>query len=111
MKDDRVYLLHIRDAIRGVLRYTAGGREAFFSDEMTQDAVVRKLEVIGEATKHLSEPFRSAHPEVPWKRMAGMRDKVIHEYFGVDLQLVWDVVRTELPNLLSRIEGFLDAER
>ncbi len=107
MKDDRVYLLHIRDAIRGVLRYTAGGREAFFSDEMTQDAVVRKLEVIGEATKHLSEPFRSAHPEVPWKRMAGMRDKVIHEYFGVDLTIVWRTAIEDVPKLAPALRGLI----
>ena len=63
---------------------------------MVQDAVVRNVEIIGEAVKNLSEPLKSSHPEVPWKRLAGMRDKMIYEYFGVNLQLVWEVVERDL---------------
>ena len=73
MKDDRVYLGHIRDAIHDIERYTAGGRDTFMADRMQQDAVIRKLEIIGEAVKHLSEQTTSRRPEIPWKRIAGMR--------------------------------------
>lgn len=107
MKDDRVYLLHIRDAIDAVLSYTADGRQSFIADRKTQDAVVRNLEIIGEAAKRVSEPTRQGHGDVPWKRIAGMRDKMIHEYFGVNLNLVWEVVEGQLPSLRVRIEAIL----
>ena len=108
MRDDRVYVLHIRDAVRRILDYTAAGRDAFLSDQMIQDAAVRNLEVIGEAAKNLSPGFRDAHAEIPWKPMAGMRDRLIHEYFGVDLELVWQVVERELPEIASRIDSILE---
>ncbi len=108
MKDNRVYLLHIRDAIQRVLSYISGGKKAFLSDPKTQDAVVRNLEVIGEAVKNLSDGFKAGHKNIPWRRIAGMRDKMIHEYFGVDLELVWDVAARELPNLKREIEGLLE---
>jgi uncharacterized protein with HEPN domain len=107
VKDDRIYLLHVRDAIQRIFKYTADGEEAFFADSKTQDAVVRNLEIIGEAVKNLSPALRDANPEIPWKRIAGMRDKMIHEYFGVNLRLVFDVVRLELPNLKERIATIL----
>lgn len=99
MKEDHVYLLHIRDALANIQEYTSPGREFFFNDKKTQDAVVRNLEIIGEAVKHLSASLTTSHPSIPWKQIAGMRDKLIHEYFGVDLNLVWDVVATGLPEL------------
>lgn len=82
LKGDRVYLLHIRDAIQHILDYTKEGREAFLRDRRTQDAVVRNLEIVGEAVKHLGDALKSEHPEIPWKQIAGMRDRLIHEYFG-----------------------------
>jgi uncharacterized protein with HEPN domain len=107
VKDDSIYLLHIRDTLNRIFDYTAGGAENFLQDTKTQDAVVRNLEIIGEAVKHISEKLRAQYPDVPWKRIAGMRDKMIHEYFGVNLQLVWDVVVQELPGLRGRIEQIL----
>ena len=107
MKGDRVYLLHIRDAILRVTEYTAEGRAAFISRPIIQDAVVRNLEIIGEAVKNLTEPLKAHHPEIAWKRIAGMRDKMIHEYFGVNLQLVWEAVERDLPQLRVAIESML----
>lgn len=107
MKDDGVYLLHLRDAIDAVLSYTAAGREDFLADRKTQDAVVRNLQVIGEAVKRLSDNLKQAHPDVAWRQIAGMRDKLVHDYFGVDLDLVWQVVEHELPTLRQRVGTIL----
>ena len=74
MKDDKVYLAHIRDAIQRIESFTSGGRDKFFIDPMVQDAVIRNLEIIGEAVKGLSDELRTANPDVPWKQIAGMRD-------------------------------------
>jgi uncharacterized protein with HEPN domain len=78
VKDDRVYLQHIRDAIGRLMTYTKEGREVFLADPQIQDAVARNLEIVGEAVKHLSEELRQRHPDIPWKRIAGMRDELIH---------------------------------
>ncbi len=107
MKDDRVYLAHIRDAIQRIDAFTAGGRDAFMADSMVQDAVIRNLEVIGEAVKGLSEELRVANTEIPWKQIAGMRDVLIHHYFGVKLETVWQVVVEHLPRLNERVRQLL----
>jgi uncharacterized protein with HEPN domain len=105
VKDQRAYLLHAIDAIDAILSYTVGGSEAFFSDGKTQDAVIRNIEIIGQAVKGISDGTRALEPDVPWRQIAGMRDKLIHEYFGVDLALVWDVVERELPVLRPQLEA------
>ena len=99
MKDDRVYLQHIRDAIEDIGTYCGSDHDAFVGDRTRQDATLRKLEVIGQAVKNLSEQTKSSQPDIPWKQIAGTRDKVIHDYFGVDLEIVWGVVQRELPRL------------
>ena len=91
MKDDRFYPLHIRDALADLGAYASPGRDAFFADRLRQDGIIRKLEVSGEAVKGLSVEARVRRPEIPWRQIAGMRDKIAHEYFGVNLELVWMV--------------------
>ncbi len=107
MKDDQVYLNHIHDAIVQINTYTAEGRDSFFSERIIQDAVIRNLEIIGEPVKKLSPDLRKRRPKVPWSRIAGMRDVLIHDYFGVDLKTVWDVVENRLPELLRHVEELL----
>jgi uncharacterized protein with HEPN domain len=107
MIDDRTRLLHIRGSIDHALEFTAEGRDAFFADAKTQHAVVRALEVIGEAVKGISEPIQEAHPEVPWRQIAAMRDRLIHGYFTVDLKIVWSVVENELRPLRQKVETIL----
>lgn len=109
MKDDRIYLLHIRDAIRQIVEYTAVRKEEFCTDRKTQDAVVRNLEIIGEATKRLSPTLKAAHLDIAWKPIAGMRDKLIHDYFGVNVKLVWEVVERDFPVLYKKVEKLLAA--
>jgi uncharacterized protein with HEPN domain len=84
--------------------------EQFTKDSKTQDAVIRNLEVIGEATKNLSTHLRKTHPEIPWKDLAGMRDKMIHHYFGINYEIVWKIAKEELPDLLPQIENILAKE-
>lgn len=107
MKDERVYLGHIRDAILDIEQYASVGREGFMADSMRQDAIIRKLEIIGEAVKQLSDGTRQRQPEIPWKRIAGMRDRLTHDYFGVDLLLVWTVVERDLAALRRAVDALL----
>jgi uncharacterized protein with HEPN domain len=104
VKDESAYLTHAIEAIDAIADYTADGQNAFFSDAKTQDAVIRNIEIIGQAVKGVSNETRALEPAVPWRQIAGMRDKLIHEYFGVDLALVWDVVERELPVLRPQLE-------
>ncbi len=108
MSRDDLYLRHILEALDRIATYTEGGRESFMADQMIQDATVRNLEIIGEATKRLSPEFRSAHPDILWTSMAGMRDVLIHDYMGVDLGIVWEVVENRLVPLRARISEMVD---
>ncbi len=106
-KDPRVYVAHILECIDKIERFTADGRERFFQEAMVQDAVLRNLEVIGEAAKRLDDAYRAAHPEVPWRALAGLRDVLIHQYEGVDLEKVWAIVEQELPSLRGTLAAIL----
>ena len=107
-KDPQVYLAHIRDSILLIREYTVDGREAFLTDRKTQDAVIRNLEIIGEAVKQLPVGLKSRYEQIPWKSIAGMRDQLIHHYFGVNLDLVWGVVENRLTELLRVIDQECD---
>ena len=106
-KDPRVYLAHILECIQRVERFTHEVRSRFFQDVMVQDAVLRNFEVIGEAAKRLDEAYRAAHPEIPWRSLAGLRDVLIHQYESVDLERVWAMVEGELPGLGEAIAALL----
>jgi uncharacterized protein with HEPN domain len=111
MKGDEVYLRHILDAIARIESYVVVGRHEFMSTPHWQDAVIRQLEIIGEASKKLSRDLRSHHPEVPWRRIAGLRDVLIHDYMGVRLAAVWEVTQTNLPLFKRQVEPILRSVR
>ena len=103
-KDDSVYLKDIWNAIDKIDRYMKGiNLENFQSDDMRQDAVIRQLEIIGEAAKNISEKTKKQYSEVEWKKIAGSRDIFIHTYFGVNLERVWDIIKKDLPDLKEKI--------
>jgi uncharacterized protein with HEPN domain len=100
MKDDRIYIEHILQSIEKIQSYISGkDQETFSNDSITQDAVVRQLEIIGEATKRISKELRNKNSEVPWEDMAGMRDVLIHDYIDVDLNIVWKTASQSIPGL------------
>lgn len=107
MKRDHIYLQHILDAIQKIISYSAVGLDIYLDEPHWQDAIIRQLEIIGEATKNLSQPLRDQYPEIPWKRIAGLRDVLIHDYMGVDITAVWQVTQTEIPKLMSQIQLIL----
>lgn len=103
-RDPDLLIEDILTAIRKIERYTAGTTwELFRQDEKTIDAVVRNLEIIGEAARHLQDELIARQPDVPWRQIAGMRNRIVHDYVGLDLEIIWHVVRNDLPHLRSRL--------
>ena len=110
MNRDEVYLRHILDAIEKIAVYTAVGKEAFMEQSHWQDATIRQLEIVGEATKNISMSLRAQYPGTPWKRIAGLRDVLIHHYMGVDLSAVWEISQRDIPALKQQLKAILEGE-
>mgnify|MGYP000436243958 CR=1 FL=1 len=111
-KDNLVYLKHILEAIQRIGDYTKGVEySGFMSSNLIQAGVVREIEIIGEAAKRLSPGFREKHRDIPWKKMSGMRDKLIHDYLGVDLDAVWDTIKKDIPVLEEKIRRIVEGEK
>jgi uncharacterized protein with HEPN domain len=108
MRRDLVYLRHMAEAAAKIERYLgAFTRETFGREEMVVDAVVRELEILGEAARNVSPAFRAAHPELPFAEMVGMRNRLIHAYFGVDLDVVWHTCQSDLHELRNALDALL----
>ena len=110
-KDDLIYINHINECIVKIISYTKGlSEDDFLKNTLVHDAVLRNFEIIGEATKKLSKAFKEKYPDIEWKKIAGMRDKLIHDYIGVDLWAVWAVVTDIIPEFKKQIELIIQQE-
>jgi uncharacterized protein with HEPN domain len=110
MKDRQVYLRHLAECLQRIREYTADGRQQFMNDRKTQDAVIRNLEIVGQIVRDRGpDSLAELRPEVPWARIAGTRNILAHQYLGVDLSLIWNIVERELTPLEQAVQSFLDA--
>ena len=109
MKDDRLYLLHILDCVNRIFEFTSDGRTTFLDDLKTQDAVLRNLHTLSESIQRISSDTRLKYPEVPWREICAFRNVVVHDYLGIELERIWDVIERDLPPLKLNIKRILDA--
>jgi uncharacterized protein with HEPN domain len=108
MKDDRLYLIHIAECIDRIESYTQGmTREAFLASSLVQDAVIRNLQTLAESTQRLSPRAKESRPQIEWRKIAGFRNILVHDYLGVDLQRVWNIIQNDLPVLKDAISEML----
>lgn len=107
----KLYLQDIWESILAIEEYTQNlAEDEFYSNRQVQDAIIRRLEIIGEAVKNVDDNFRNKYPQIPWKKIAGMRDIIAHEYFGVKPERVWDVVRKDLPHIKQQMLLIMERE-
>lgn len=108
MRDTNERLHDIQEAITNIMKYTSQGRSLFDQDELVQTWVVRHLEIIGEAARAIPQGFKNHHPEIPWRRINGMRNIIVHIYFGIDRDRIWEAVEHDLPVLKVSVDAFLN---
>lgn len=107
----KLYLQDIWESTLAIEEYAQNlAEEEFYSNRQVQDAIIRRLEIIGEAVKNIDDDFRNKYPQIPWKKIAGMRDIIAYEYFGVKLERVWDVVRKDLPHIKQQMLLIMERE-
>ena len=110
-KNHFIFVEHILESINNIWDFMKNvGKDGFLKDKEKQSAVIRQIEIIGEVAKNLPDSFKKKYPQIPWQKISGARDKLIHHYFGVDLDAVWDIVKEDLPFLKSQIEKILKQE-
>ncbi len=112
MRTQNIYLKDIIEAMNKIIEFVEGLTfEEFQEDDKTSSVVIRKFEIFGEATKNITDDTRIRYPKIPWKEMAGMRDRLIHSYFGTDYNLVWTTIKNSIPNVKTMIEEILEEEK
>lgn len=111
-RSPNLFLTDIYESIELIEKYTKGATyEKFISDNAAQDAVIRRFEIIGEATKNIPSKIKSKYPEIPWRQMAGMRDMLSHEYFGITMKRIWDAIQKDLPKLKKQISILISRQQ
>ncbi len=111
MRDDTVYLRHILECIRRIERHVAGGRDPFFASDLLQDATLRNLQTLSEATQRLSEATKATQPQIPWAQIAAFRNVLVHNYLGIDLEQIWTVIQRDIPPLKQAVTDILVAQQ
>ena len=111
MKDDTVYLQHVLECIRRIEENTASGREQFMASHTRQDAVLRNLQTMAESTQRLSDPLKQKHPEVDWRRIVAFRNVLVHNYLGIDMDIIWEIIGRDIPPLKQAVGSMLDEIR
>src|SRR4051812_26414320 len=108
MKDDRLYVHHVLDGVSRIQRYCQQGEDAFRKSDLIQDAVLRNLQTLAESTQRISDRLKASHPEVEWRVIAGFRNVLVHDYLGINLNRIWEIVSVQLPLLGEQIEAIRD---
>jgi len=108
MRNDRERLLDIREAIENIQKYAARGKDAFRKDELIQTWVLHHIQILGEAASRISDEFQEEHPDIPWFKIIGMRNILVHDYFHIDIDVVWSVVENDLPALYDQVIHLLN---
>ena len=109
MKDDRLYLIHIREAIEWIEEYTKDGAEAFLEDHKTQDAVLRNLHTLAESAQRISSDLKAKYTQIDWRILSAFRNVVVHDYLGISLNRIWDIIDNDLPALKENITTILES--
>jgi uncharacterized protein with HEPN domain len=105
VKDDRLYIHHVIDCVRRIERYCQSGEKAFRESELVQDAVLRNLQTLAESTQRITDSLKALHPEVDWRAIAGFRNVLVHDYLGINLVRIWEIVSIHLPALAAQMEA------
>ena len=109
MKEDAVYVRHIQECIGRIEEYTEAGRSAFMASTLIQDGVIRNLQTLGQSALKLSDALKAAHPEVDWKSIGGLRNVLVHDYLGVNVARIWEIVERDLPDLKAKVAAIQGA--
>jgi uncharacterized protein with HEPN domain len=110
-RGDKEFILDMLIACKNILEYTKDmDFDRFSRSQMVIDAVMRNIEILGEATKNVSDKLKSKYPEIEWRKISGTRDRIIHFYFGIKLEIVWDIISTHIPNLKRQLENIIKKE-
>jgi uncharacterized protein with HEPN domain len=108
MKDDKLYLIHIAECIEHIESYVSGiDKEAFMTSPLVQDAVIRNLQIMAESTQHLSDHLKETQPKIDWYKIIGLRNVLVHDYLGVDMETVWNIIKKEIPVLEQQVKQLL----
>ena len=108
MKDDKLFLIHISESIARIEQYLPSRQDEFMDSSLIQDAVIRNLQIMAESTQRLSDSLKEQHPEVPWRKIAGFRNILVHDYLGIDLDRIWEIVNKDMPQLKASVEKILN---